>query len=73
MIIFKDKENKNGGYNNEIWSYRNASGFPFMMTFTDTLYHYNSIDNEVKAVFTMKMDPEKKGDSFFIYNEFPHY
>lgn len=71
--IFKDKENKNGGYNNEIWSYRNASGFPFMMTFTDTLYHYNSIDNEVKAVFTMKMDPEKKGDSFFIYNEFPHY
>ena len=61
------------GFNHEIWSYRNTENFSFMMTSTDTLYHYNSISNEVKACFTMEMDPDKKGDSYFVYNELPNH
>lgn len=70
----KDKEGKKVGFEHEIWSYRNADDFPFMLTSTDTLYHYNSMRNEVKACFTVTMDKEKKGDNFFIFNELPrHY
>lgn len=69
----KNQSGQKVGFENEIWSYRNSSDFPFMMTHTDTLYHYNSKKNEVKACFTMKMDREKKGDSFFIFNELPHH
>lgn len=69
----KDVTGTKNGLNNEIWSYRNAPDFPFMMTHTDTLYHYNSKKNEIKACFTLKMNPEKKGNSFFIYNELPHH
>lgn len=69
----KDEKGTVTGYNNEIWAYRNCSDFSFMMTHTDTLYHYNSKKNEIRACFTMAMDPEKKGDSFFIFNEFPHH
>lgn len=68
-----DKNGKRQGFNDEIWSYRNAGDFPFMMTHTDTLYHYNSQTNKIQATFTMTMDPEKKGDSFFIFNEWPHH
>lgn len=68
-----DKNGKRQGFNDEIWSYRNAGDFPFMMTYTDTLYHYNSQTNKIQATFTMTMDPEKKGDSFFIFNEWPHH
>lgn len=68
-----DKNGKRQGFNDEIWSYRNAGDFPFMMTYTDTLYHYNSQKNKIQATFTMTMDPEKKGDSFFIFNEWPHH
>lgn len=67
-----DKNGKRQGFNDEIWSYRNANDFPFMMTYADTLYHYNSQTNDIQAAFTMTMDPEKKGDSFFIFNEWPH-
>lgn len=70
---FKNQEGEKVGLNHEIWSYRNVSDFPFMLTSTDTLYHYNSIKNEIKAHFTLKMDAEKKGDSFFIFNELPHH
>lgn len=71
---YKDKEGKRIGLNQEIWSYRNVDNFPFMLTSTDTLYHYNSARNEIKAHFTMQMDKEKKGDAFFIFNELPrHY
>lgn len=66
-----DKNGKRQGFNDEIWSYRNAGDFPFMMTHTDTLYHYNSKTNKIQATFTMAMDSEKKGDSFFIFNEWP--
>ncbi len=69
----KDGSGKRTGFNNEIWSYRNTPDFPFMMTHTDTLYHYNCKQNKIKACFTMKMNPEKKGDSFFIFNELPHH
>ena len=68
-----DKNGKRQGFNDEIWSYRNAGDFPFMMTYTDTLYHYNIQTNKIQATFTMSMDPEKKGDSFFIFNEWPHH
>lgn len=67
-----DKNGKRQGFNDEIWSYRNVGDFPFMMTHTDTLYHYNSQANKIQAAFTMTMNPEKKGDSFFIFNEWPH-
>lgn len=70
---YKDKGGNKNGLNQEVWSYRNEENFPFMLTSTDTLYHYNSISNEIKAHFTMKMNPEKKGDSFFIFNELPHH
>ncbi len=70
----KDKEGKRVGFGNEVWSYRNAAHFPFMLTSTDTLYHYNSAQNEIKACFTLAMDKEKKGSDFFIFNELPrHY
>lgn len=69
----KNQSGQKIGLNNEIWSYRNAPNFPFMMTHTDTLYHYDNKKNEIKACFTMKMDSEKKGDSFFIFNELPHH
>lgn len=61
------------GYDNEIWAYRNCPDFSFMMTHTDTLYHYNSKKNEIRACFTMTMDPDKKAGSLFIFNEFPHH
>lgn len=67
---------KNGvgrGYNDEIWSYRNCSEFSFMMTHTDTLYHYDNKENRVKARFTLKMDADKKKGFFFIMTEFPHH
>lgn len=74
VTSFKDPEGKKTGLNQEVWSYRNVDNFPFMLTSTDTLYHYNSMTNEVKASFTMQMAPEKKGDAFFIFNELPrHY
>lgn len=69
----RNKSENNVGLNNEIWSYRNTPDFPFMMTHTDTLYHYNSKRNEIKACFTMQMAPEKKGNAFFIFNELPHH
>ena len=69
----KNQEGIRVGFNDEIWSYRNSADFPFMMTHTDTLYHYNSQTNKIQAVFTMSMDPDKKGDSFFIFNEWPHH
>ena len=69
----KNQEGIQVGFNDEIWSYRNFTDFPFMMTHTDTLYHYNSQTNKIQAVFTMSMDPDKKGDSFFIFNEWPHH
>lgn len=61
------------GFDDEIWSYRNTSAFPFMMTHADTLYHYDSQKNIIQATFTMPVDQEKKGDCFFIFNEWPHY
>ncbi|MFV0396700.1 MAG: 6-bladed beta-propeller [Bacteroidales bacterium] len=70
---FKDKEGKKVGADQEIWSYRNENDFPFMLTSTDTLYHYSSVRNEINAHFTVKMDPEKKGDAFFIFNELPNH
>lgn len=69
----KNQEGMRVGFNDEIWSYRNSADFPFMMTHTDTLYHYNSQTNKIQAAFTMSMDPDKKGDSFFIFNEWPHH
>lgn len=70
---WKNQSGMKVGFEDEIWSYRNSPDFPFMMTHTDTLYHYNSMKNEIKARFTMKMDREKKGDSFFIFNELPYH
>ncbi len=69
----KNQEGIRVGFSDEIWSYRNSVDFPFMMTHTDTLYHYNSQTNKIQAAFTMSMDPDKKGDSFFIFNEWPHH
>lgn len=69
----RDANGMGVGFENEIWSYRNTSDFSFMMTHTDTLYHYDNRKNEIKACFTMKMNPEKKGDSFFIFNELPNH
>lgn len=69
----KDEKGVITGYDNEVWAYRNCPDFSFMMTHTDTLYHYNSKKNEIRACFTMTMDPDKKGESFFIFNEFPHH
>lgn len=71
---FVDKEKQeNVGFNDEIWSYRNAENFPFMFVSTDTLYHYDSMQNEVKACFTLVMDKEKRKGNFFIFNELPRY
>lgn len=69
----KNQSGQKIGINSEIWSYRNSPNFPFMMTHTDTLFHYSSKKNKIKACFTMKMDSEKKGDSFFIFDELPHH
>lgn len=69
----KDEKGVITGYDNEVWAYRNCPDFSFMMTHTDTLYHYNSKKNEIRACFTMTMDPDKKGEFFFIFNEFPHH
>ena len=69
----KDQRGANTGFNQEIWSYRNTENFSFMLTSTDTLYHYNSISNEVNACFALKMDPDKKGDSYFVFNELPNH
>ena len=69
----KNQEGIRVGFSDEIWSYRNSADFPFMMTHTDTLYHYNSQTNKIQAAFTMSMDPDKKGDSYFIFKEWPHH
>lgn len=62
------------GYDGEIWSYRNVDNFAFKPTSKDTLYHYNSMKNEIKAHFTLDIDPERKGKGFLIFNELPlHY
>lgn len=62
------------GYEHEVWSYRCAPDFPFTITHTDTLYHYISKENKVKACFTFKIDnKEEKGISFFVLNELPHH
>lgn len=66
-------DGKRRGFDDEVWSYRSADNFPFMITHHDTLYHYNAETNKIKAAFTMTMDPEKKGDDFFIFCEWPHH
>lgn len=70
---FKDEKGEQSGYNHEIWSYRNVPEFAFMMTSTDTLYHYNSKENKINARFTLKMDAAKRKETFFILNELPHH
>lgn len=67
------EDGKRSGFEHEVWSYRNADNFPFMITHHDTLYQYNSQTNKIQAAFTMSMDPERKGDAFFIFNEWPHH
>lgn len=69
----KNREGHTTGLNNEIWSYRNSKNFPFMYTITDTLYNYNISHNEVEAKFTLSMTKERKGKSFFVFNELPAY
>lgn len=71
---FKNQAGQNVGFNNEIWSYRNAPNFPFMYTHTDTLYHYNSLDNKFNARFALKINKDKTKYNFLIFHEFPkHY
>lgn len=67
------EDGKRRGFDDEIWSYRSADKFPFMITHHDTLYHYDGQTNKIQAAFSMSMDSEKKGESFFIFNEWPHY
>lgn len=69
----KNTAGERTGFDNEIWSYRNMDEFAFMMTHADTLYHYDSSSNRIKARFSMKIDSEKLKDNFFILNEFPHH
>ena len=69
----KNTAGERTGFDNEIWSYRNMDKFAFMMTHADTLYHYDSSGNRIKARFSMKIDSEKLKDNFFILNEFPHH
>ena len=69
----KDESGLAIGYNHEIWSYRNANDFAFMMTHTDTLFHYNHLKNQIIPQFTMEINPDKVKNSFFILNELPHH
>lgn len=69
----KNKKGENTGYDNETWAYRNTQDFSFTMTYTDTLYHYNSKNNEINACFTFLRDANKKAGSFFVLNELPRY
>ena len=75
--LVSNMKNVNGqrdGFNNEIWSYRNVDNFAFMMTHTDTLFHYDSQNNQIKARLTMSIDEDKIKDGFVILNELPkHY
>lgn len=62
------------GYNNEIWSYRNAPHFPIHYTHSDTLYHYDHATNEMTPQFAFIINPQKKENTWFILNELPrHY
>lgn len=63
------------GLENEVWSYRSASGFPISMTYTDTLYHFNTKNDKITACFTFKIDMEahKNDVNYFILNEIPGY
>lgn len=70
---FKNASGMGDGYNAEIWSYNNVPEFVFMMTHSDTLYHYDSNKNKIEARFTINFNETLKKDHFTIINEFPHY
>lgn len=61
------------GFNYENYSYRNTSQFAFCITNSDTLYHYDNQNNEIRAVFAVK--PEHLSENpFVLVNELPkHY
>lgn len=63
------------GLENEVWSYRSAPDFPISLTYSDTLYHFNQENNQIKARFTFKIDLEAEKNEFscFILNEIPDY
>jgi len=59
-------------YDGEMFNTRNTSAFDFLHTSSDTLYHYDTKENKIKPVFTMKESTSKK--SFKQYMELPrHY
>ena len=67
------KEGAAQGLNNEVFAYKNCNKASFLLTHTDTLYTYDNKLNRVSAKFTLDMDPEKKGNKFFIFDELPNH
>lgn len=60
------------GFNYENYSYRNTSQFAFCITSSDTLYHYDSQNKEIRAVFAVK--PEHVSENpFILVNELPNH
>lgn len=71
----KNREGASVGFNAEIWSYRNnnSQDFSFMMTHSDTIYHYNSRENRIKPDFTINLKESREKESFLILNELPNH
>ena len=72
-LRIKNNEGKGVGFNNEIWSYRNSRDFPFAFTTRDTLYNFNVDKNQIEAKLTLSMLKERKGKSYFVFNELPDW
>ncbi len=70
---FRNQDGAGVGFDAEIWSYRNTPDFAFMMTHSDTIYHYNSGANRIESKFTISFDDELKKDHFTIINELPNH
>lgn len=70
---FRDASGMNVGFNNEIWSWGNAPGFPVQYTNNDTLYHYDTAANQLVPRFLYAMNPEKRKNSWFMSVELPNH
>jgi len=68
-----NEKNERIGFNYENYAYRNTHQFAFCVSNSDTLYHYDNKNNEIRAVFAVRPEHESE-NPFILVNELPkHY
>lgn len=59
------------GFNNEAWAFKNTPNNIFMLTFNDTLYAYNHLDNIILPRAFLKEKSGKNPASWYVGLELP--